>query len=206
MSTDRSNASSHEEVSTRDLSHNTTRVLRDLETIEQPLLVTRHNRIIAALIPSTMIDVVSRWFEKDSSASRAVVQSLATPDSAYAASEMFVDLGQAQARSNRATPPSPPRVSEIGVRQLAQATSQILNAVTQGHALLIRRHAHLIAVLVPCSVADVLGGKLDHDPERAQSIREQVAQSLQKDEPVSRREFAEMVKAAQAARPPISGN
>ncbi len=184
-------SSSDQEVSTRTLAHNTTRVLRDLESLQEPILITRHNRIVAALIPSTLADIVSRWFASQTSLVRAISTALRAPDEAPRASDL---LGELSGGASSTSDAGPPPVAEIGVRKLSQSTSQVLRAVDKGQVILIRRHSKIVAVLVPCNLQDLLEGRLERDPEVADILKDTVKGSLQPADALSRQDFFAEVK------------
>jgi prevent-host-death family protein len=52
-------------VSVRDLSRNATQILRAVEKLGKPVLVTRHGRIVATLSPLKVRDLLDRLLEKD---------------------------------------------------------------------------------------------------------------------------------------------
>jgi prevent-host-death family protein len=52
-------------VSVRDLSRNATQILRAVEKLGRPVLITRHGRIVATLAPVKARDILNRALDED---------------------------------------------------------------------------------------------------------------------------------------------
>ncbi len=135
-------------VPTRSLSHNTTAVLKLVEQSERPVAVTKHNRVVAALIPMSAKDLVLRWISS-------------RPDIAdYLRSTSQAPQFDPDVRGFfDAMPPNPvpdsaggyAPVNEVGVRDFSKRTSTLLSAGEAGQTVLIRRYDKIAMILVPCT-------------------------------------------------------
>jgi antitoxin (DNA-binding transcriptional repressor) of toxin-antitoxin stability system len=139
-------SSSDDSVGVRVLSHDTTRVLRDLEADPRLLAVTKQGRIVAVLIPTSLPAMFKRWLSLSPGREDAVrgLQRDGAPDLDRLASENHdgEDLDH-------------PIVS-VGIKEFAAATSEYLRRAEEGQWVFLRRHSRPVAVLVRFSLPELM--------------------------------------------------
>jgi antitoxin (DNA-binding transcriptional repressor) of toxin-antitoxin stability system len=159
-------------VSTRSLSHSTTTVLKLVEEHGQPVAVTRNNRVVAALIPVTAAELVSRWLSRRPDATDAISEALAHWRELGDASDFFADVPPRARRELGGVATDMTNLTDIGVRELSKSTSQLLRAVEGGQVVLIRRHSKIVAVLVPCNRNEFVQLLLRSNPDFAKRLND----------------------------------
>jgi antitoxin (DNA-binding transcriptional repressor) of toxin-antitoxin stability system len=155
-------------VSTRLLSHSTTTVLKMIEEDGEPVAVTRHNRVVAAIIPKSAARLVHDWLARRPGVADAMFGAIDDPDMSSDSSSFFDGVPPKPASKRDRKRSAEP--IDVGVREFAKSTSHLLKAVESGQFVLIRRHSRIVGYLIPCSRSEFFQLRIAFHPDFAQSV------------------------------------
>ncbi len=151
-------------VTSRELSLDTAAVVEDVVNRDKPVIITKHGRLIAALV-SLPASAAPEAEILASPAAQAFMNTLDAEGSASTGIELLDDgLCEDEPGTRNSGPDASvrlPRASVVTMRRLNQQTGAVLNEVrSRRGATLLSKHGRLIAALVPVP-ADIESQLLD---------------------------------------------
>ena len=142
-------------VSVRRLSHDTPRVLREVQDSGRIVTVTKHGSISALLIPTDVGELVEQWL--------SLRREYAAQISAVLGGS--IDLDALSRASTEPTSAAPADVVSVGVKEFSESTAEFLRRAEEGDLVFLRRHGAIFALLVRCSLGDLVEMRIANDRE-----------------------------------------